>query len=180
MNTADDTQLIAAAQAGDTASFGVLYDEYIEPVYRFVYFKTHHKETAEDLTSFIFLKALEQLSSFHPQKGPFRAWLYTIARNTITDHYRRESKKRHMPIEDAWELPSSYNTSSSVENRLCIERLREWTKDFSAVERDVLMLRIWQGLSHKEIAAAIGKTETNCKQIYSRAIEKLKYRIHTI
>ncbi|MEK7623620.1 MAG: RNA polymerase sigma factor [Patescibacteria group bacterium] len=168
----NESQLIAQVQSGQTAMFGVLYDHYIEPIYRFVYGKTHHRQTAEDLTSAIFIKAMEGVKSYKPSKGTFTAWLYRVARNTIIDHYRRQ--KLTLPIEDAFDLPAKENTAQSSEERLFREQLDVWMIGLTAHERDVVTLRIWQGLHHRDIAAIIDTNEVNCKKIYSRAIAKMR------
>lgn len=168
----NEAQLIEAVRNGDMTSFGPIYDHYIEPLYRFLYFKTHHAETAEDLTSDVFAKALEHIDRFDNTPGNFRAWLYQIARNTVIDHYRRE--RRTTPIDDAWDLPVENRTFENTDIALHMNRLRSALEGLSADQRDVLVLRIWQQMSHAEIAAILGKTEANCKKLYSRAIAELK------
>ncbi len=96
MEHREDNMLAKHAQEGITADFGELYDRYAEPLYRFVYYKVFSKEIAEDLVSDVFHKALKQLHSFNPTKGNFSQWIYTIARNTVIDHYR--THKRNIPI----------------------------------------------------------------------------------
>lgn len=72
----DESEIITACKAGDTMPFSELYDQYIEKIYRFIYYKTHHKEIAEDITSVTFMKALERLNTFDPSKAQFSTWLY--------------------------------------------------------------------------------------------------------
>ena len=84
--------------------FGKLYDQHVKKIYEFIYFKTHHKETAEDLTSVTFMKALSNIESFDEKKASFKTWLYRIARNTVIDHYRM--KRETADLEDAWDLRS--------------------------------------------------------------------------
>ena len=83
-----EKKLIKLIKLGDKESFGILYDRYIEKIYQYIYYKTHHKETAEDLTSLTFVKSLDYLPGFNEDNGNFKAWLYRIARNNIIDHYR--------------------------------------------------------------------------------------------
>lgn len=89
-------------QKGELEAFGFLYDNYIKKIYDFIYYKTHHQETAEDLTNATFMKALENIRKFNLQEAYFPAWLYKIARNTVIDHYR--TQKNHNNIDDAWDI----------------------------------------------------------------------------
>src|SRR3989344_317784 len=89
--------LVGKARQGDRAAFGELYNEYFAPIYRFVYFKIRHKETAEDITQSVFAKAFVAVSSFEERGAPFVSWLYTIARNLCLDHWK---KKQDVLIED--------------------------------------------------------------------------------
>ncbi len=169
----DDEQLVAQVQAGDTAQFGVLYDRYIEPIYRFVYIKTHEKETAEELTGDIFLKAFDRIASYRAGNRGFRAWLYGIARHRVIDYYRR--KRSTVSIEDAWDIPAQDGTvQETTDARLQFERLQECMAFLSQNERDILMLRVWEDMTHREIAAVLGKREAAVKKMFSRAVQKLK------
>ncbi|TDC34035.1 sigma-70 family RNA polymerase sigma factor [Kribbella albertanoniae] len=81
-------ELVDRAQAGDVGAFGELYDEYSLTVYRYIYARVSSSALAEDLTSETFVRALRALDSFRWQGRDFGAWLVTIARNLITDHYK--------------------------------------------------------------------------------------------
>jgi len=87
----DDREVVAdlvrRAQDGDADAFGSLYDRYAEGIYRFCYHRTTSVALAEDLTSETFFRALRAISTFRWQGRDFGAWLTTIARNLVTDHY---------------------------------------------------------------------------------------------
>jgi RNA polymerase sigma-70 factor (ECF subfamily) len=78
--------VVARAQRDPTA-FAPLYMAYVEPVYRYCYRRLGSREAAEDATSLVFERALRSLATF--RGGSFRAWLFTIAHNAVTDAYRR-------------------------------------------------------------------------------------------
>lgn len=163
---------VAACQAGDLEAFDTLYREYVKPLYGFIAHRTLNRETAEDLTSVTFMKAMEKISQYDPAKGPFAAWLYRIARNTVTDHYR--TQKHDAPIEDAWELPSDDKTDLIAGDRIAFEKLREAVAKLEPEKREILILRFWDGLSYAEIAQITGKSEGNCKVIVSRTVAGLR------
>lgn len=171
----DDLQLVQAAQAGRSEAMAELYDSYAAAIYKFIFYKTMHKETAEDLTSKVFFKVLEKISSFNSEKSSFRTWLYTVARNTVIDHYRTQKKNKN--IEDVWDLSSKEEVDEIVENRLQLEKVQEALKDLKPEQREIVLLRIWQGMTYQEIAEAIGSTEGACKMKYTRAMKVVKDNI---
>ena len=87
-------QLIEQAKNGNINSFGKVYDSLVEKVYRFIFFKVESRETAEDLTQGVFLKALENIEKYRKNTS-FLAWIYTIARNSVIDHYRTKKQKEN-------------------------------------------------------------------------------------
>lgn len=80
--------LVERAQAGEAEAFGRLYDQYSDTVYRYIYYRVGGKATAEDLTSETFLRALRRIGTFTWQGRDFGAWLVTIARNLVADHFK--------------------------------------------------------------------------------------------
>lgn len=168
-------ELVKKVQAGDMIAFGPLYDAHIEQVYRFVWYKVQHKELAEDLTSQVFMKVLEKISSFNAEKASFKTWVLTIARNTVIDHWR--TARDHKDIEDAWDLASASDTARDAEARMLVEKLQGHLKKLSSDQRDIIILRVWEGLSYKEIAEALGKSESACKMACSRGLSELRERM---
>jgi RNA polymerase sigma-70 factor (ECF subfamily) len=168
-----ESSCIDACRAGRLDAFDVLYDRYVEPIHRYVSRRVLSREIAEDLVSITFLKALENIRSFDPAKGVFRAWLYRIARNSLIDYYRDPSR-RTANIEDAWDLPGDDVTELAAERSIDLERVRKALAQLKPLQREIVMLRIWDDLSYREIAAIVGKTESNCKMLYSRAMRGLR------
>ncbi len=170
-----DAELVASFQLGKTEEFGLLYDKYVRKIYDYIYFKTHHREIAEDLCSKTFIKCLEKLGTYQAEKGSFSSWLYRIATNTVIDHYR--TQKKHADIEDAWDLASGEDLLKDVENKAKFAEVEKLLKQLKPEQRDIVMLRIWSGLSYKEIAEITNKSEDNCKMIFSRAVGKMRSEV---
>lgn len=168
----DDIEIIKKCQAGHGDSFGLLYDKYIDKIYSFVYFKTHHKETAEDLVSLAFMKAVKNIASFNTHTGTFQAWLYQIARNTVIDHYR--TKKSDTDIDDVWDLSANTDIEKDIDIKNKLEKLESYIGGLKSEQRDILIMKLWQGMSYREIAEALGKSEGSCKMMFSRTIRKLR------
>ena len=152
--------------------FGELYKTHIDKIYRFVYFKTHHKQTAEDIVSQTFFKALQNIKDFDPGKGKFSSWLYRIARNLVIDHYR--TRKSEIDIYDIWDLADTQDIKRDAELKDKLKQVEKYLKIMPGEQRDVILMRVWGGMYYKEIAEIIGKSEDNCKMIFSRAINKLR------
>lgn len=167
-----ELQDLAAAQSGDRQAFGRLYDRYARDIYDFLYFKTHHKETAQDLTSQTFMKALQKLDTYNAKKSSFTTWLYRIARNISTDHYR--TKHPTLDIEDAWDIQDDSDIVRDADTAISMQTVRVHLGKLSSEQRDIITMRVWQGKTYAEIAAITGKTEANCKVMFSRAMQRLR------
>lgn len=163
---------MSRAQSGDAEAFGRIYDLYSPKLYRFIYFKVHHQETAQDLLSDTFMKSLKSLDRFDVERGTVSSWLYSIARNTVIDHYRKTRPNSN--LEDAWDLSSPASAESDAELRMKIETVKEHLVKLSVTEREIVTMRVWDEMTHREIAAALGKSEDACKVAFSRAVKKLR------
>lgn len=171
-----DLEIIKSFQAGNKDEFIKLYDKYLKQIYTFIYYKTSHRETAEDLSSQTFFKALKNLEKFDFKDGTsFSAWLFTIARNVVIDHYR--SFKIFKNIEDVWDLTSNEDLFQNIADKENSKQILKYLKELSAKQRDIVILRVFQDLSYKEIAEILGKSESACKMDFSRALKTLKDKI---
>jgi len=173
LDSVSELKLALLAKSGDQAAFGVLYNEHIRKIYDFIYFKTLNKEVAEDLTSQVFLKALKHISNF--KSDNFSAWLYTIARNAVIDHYR--SDKNYKNIEDCWDLADWGDLEADADIELLMVKVRAAMKKLSASDRELLTIRIWSDMSFKDISFSLGKKEPAVKMAFARALERLRDEI---
>jgi RNA polymerase sigma-70 factor, ECF subfamily len=164
--------LVRDSQEGDRDAFGRLYDHFVKKIFNYIYFRTYRKDLAEDIVSQTFLKALEKLHSYKPEKGALSAWLYRIAHNTLMDHYRQ--RKGTVNIDDVWDIPGDRNVEVDAENRLGWEKLKPLLEQLSARERDIILMRVWDEMSYREIGEIVGSSEASCKMAYSRAVKALR------
>lgn len=170
--THDESSAIDACKAGDLSAFDVLYTAHVDSIYRYLYRRTLNRMTAEDLASTTFLKALEKIDAYDPAKGRFGGWVMTIAKNVLTDHYR--GLKPHADIDDVWDLRSDDDVAGNLDDREAHKELRDALGKLPKDKREIVLLRVWEDLSYAEIAALTGKTEGNCKVIFSRAMKDLR------
>ncbi len=157
---------------GDKEAFSKIYDTYVDKLYKFIYFKVDSFE-AEDLTELTFMKAWEKRKKYDPSKSSFSSWLYTIARNTVIDHYRVSKPTEELDITMADEKKIS-NPKFQVEESLNAAMLRESVNKLPKNYRDIVLLRFIDDLSYSEIADIMGKSEGSIRIMQFRAIRQLR------
>jgi len=165
----DEAALVAAAQR-DRQDFGPLYARYANPVYKYCFAQLGNRQAAEDATSLVFTKALDGLSRFHG--GSFRAWLFTIARNVVTDQFR--ARRFDAPIEAATAVAAPGAALDDLAADADRDRgLRALLADLTPDQRQVIELRLL-GLAGPEVAAALDRSHAWVKVTQFRAIERLR------
>ena len=173
-----EPQIIAQIQRGNMDQFVILYDHYIDKIYKFIYFRTLHKEQAEDITSQAFVRALDKIHTFDAGKGTFQAWLYQIARNLMIDEFRRNKPTDN--IDDYENLRSSENIEAEVDKGINTAKVRELLRQLPEDAQELVQMRLWSELPYAEIAVITGKTEGSLKMQFSRIIDKLQASAHLL
>src|SRR3989344_4154392 len=169
------SDLVSSAKAGDKQAFGELYREYFAPIYRFVLFKTKHKETAEDITQTAFARALGAMSNYRDKGVPFLSWLYTIARNLCLDHFKKKSDV--VPADpDIWwaEVEGNLPADKFSQVKETSEALWRAMEALSDEQREVVVLRFIEEKSYVEIAELLDKNEEALRALNYRAMKILK------
>ncbi len=166
--------LVERAQAGEAEAFGRLDDQYSDTVYRYIYYRVGGKATAEDLTSETFLRALRRIGTFTWQGRDFGAWLVTIARNLVADHFKSSRFRLEVTtgeMLDANEVERSPEDSvlESLSNAALLEAVRR----LNPQQQECVTLRFLQGLSVAETARVMGKNEGAIKTLQYRAVRTL-------
>lgn len=174
MTQPDPQDIASRAAQRDTSAFAALYDEHLNSVYRFVFFKVGDPTLAEDLTSEVFSKAWENIDRFEWRDLPFQHWLLRVARNVVVDHWRAH---RRFPasLDGLYEIPSDAMPPDEVVARDAeVERVRLALKSLPDDQRDVLILRFIEGYSHADAAQVLGKSVVAVRQIQVRALRALR------
>jgi RNA polymerase sigma-70 factor, ECF subfamily len=166
--------LVDLARQGDTDAFGQLYDYYNGSIYRFVYYRVSTQQLAEDLTSDTFFRALRGIRSFQWQGKDFGAWLMTIARNLVVDHYKSARSRLETSLPSVGDQPeTAANPEEHVVASLTNELLRSRLKQLPADQQDCLVLRFLHSYSIAETAKVLDKSDGAVKQLQLRAIRNL-------
>ncbi len=172
----DAEALARRSQKGDREAFARIYELYAKRIYAYLYYRSCSRETAEDLTATVFMKALEKLDGFRPELGGFSGWIYAIARNALADHFRRRDQTVSLEsvVSDVWDLPGCDDVALDAENRELWETVKSFVAALGSEQREILLLRVWDDLPYAEIARISGKTEGACKMCFSRALSSLR------
>lgn len=158
----------------DPRAFAPLYERYAPAIYRFCYRKVGDPDQANDLTAQVFVKAIERIHRYAPRKNAtFRSWLFTIARNTITDGWRR-----HRPTTGIEPVAGILVDADRGPEHLAIEReeaiaVSQLLSELPNNQRAVVELRL-AGLSTREIQSTLSMSESAVKSSQHRAYRRLR------
>lgn len=147
-----------------------IYRDYHEKIFGYMRSKINNTQDAEDLTSDVFVKVYEKLGSFDKSKASLSTWIYTIARNTLTDWFRTRKTFN--------EIPETESSDFSIEDSFCnsetLESLAEALESLDERERDIIILRFYSGKSLREISAQMGISYAYVKVLQNKAFSEIK------
>jgi RNA polymerase sigma-70 factor (ECF subfamily) len=176
LNDAAIDRLVNEAQAGDTWAFGLIFDHYHEPVYRYIASRVHRPSDAEDLTQHVFVKALEALPRYEARGVPFGGWLFRLARNAVIDHVR--TRHDHAELDSV--LARAHGEAGPDEIAVVRQELDAVGSALACLtdeQRETIELRFFAGLSARETAEAMGKQEGTVRGLQFRAIAALRRQL---
>lgn len=166
--------LVERAQGGEQEAYGELYERLAPQIYRYIYYRVGgNTHLAEDLTEDVFLKLLEKLDRYEDRGLPFTAWLYRIAHNHVTDHFRRQASLAVVSIDEQWSLADERalgTLDTALTSDILAKALRRLTDD----QRQVIVLRFLEDRSIAETATILGKTEDGTKKAQMRGLAGLR------
>jgi len=172
----EDAALARRAAAGDAEAFGVLYDRYMDAVYRYVFYRVRNEAEAEDVTSDVFMRALRAIPKYEPRQA-FLAWLYRIARNAVIDRSRRRAARQQVTFEDALAHPNADQVINPDEGLLAgsdASVVRRAMQQLTPLQQEILVLRYVEGYDTKTISKLVGKRDGTIRGIEFRALSALR------
>jgi RNA polymerase sigma factor (sigma-70 family) len=167
-----EKELFLAAKANSDA-FGGIYTHFVNDVYRFSYSILNNQHDAEDVTSQTFVEFYKKLNDFEWKDISVKYWLFTTARNIAYRKFRapiQTSLDETVDTQDYEEI----TFVDEIMNKDLIEKVKEEIQKLNPVEQEIINLRIWEGLSYKEISSITDSTEEATRKKFSRSIVKLK------
>lgn len=149
-----------------------VYKEYLPRVYNFFRYRVGDDFLAEDLTAEVFEKAWRGRTRFRRDLGAFSTWLFTIARNIATDHFRRNG--RHIPLEAVRELQDPTSLEETTQRNDDFAKLNTLLSQLSERECELIALKYGAALTNREIAQLTRLSESNVGTVLHRTVEKLR------
>ena len=162
-----------------------LYNELSPKLFGFCMNRLGNRTTAEDLTQEIFIKVVEKIESYNPERGNFTSWFWQLARNTLIDHYR---KPKDVPFSDLVNENSEDESDTverllvgdaakEAEQRTMINEVMAVLQAFSDEEQELFRLRYVAELSYKDIASVLNKPEGSLRVASLRLKEKMRRKL---
>lgn len=176
----DEQRTIERARRGDDRAWRVLYESHGDLVFRLALRTLGDRAAALDVVQDTFVKAAGALDGFRGDSS-FRSWIARIAINEATSVARRRTRRRERPLEA---IPEAADPAAGAEERAVrrdlAARALSLASSLPERQREVLLLRIVEGLSYAEIAAATGTSEGSARVSYHHAIQKLRERLERL
>ena len=161
-----DEELMSKVSAGDLDHLKILFERHHVHVYNFLFKMSRDKMLSEDITQEVFYKLMKYRTSYN--NGKFVSWLFTIARNCLKTHYRKNNEN-HENVDDY-----NFKLKSNEEKTEDYSHLQKALAKLEPSDREVLIMNRFQEIKYNELAEIIDSTPGAVKTKVSRALKKLK------
>jgi RNA polymerase sigma-70 factor (ECF subfamily) len=172
----DEFAVVEAARRGSQAALAELYEHYFPKIYRFVVVRLG-SEDAEDVTTEVFLRVIDNIGGFTWRGLPFGAWIFRIARNEVVSHVRKQKVRANTTQLSDGISDDGFREFERIENALTVEAIHRAAEGLPEAQRQVIALRFGAGLTVAETARALNKTENNVKVLQHKGIAKLQQMV---
>jgi RNA polymerase sigma-70 factor (ECF subfamily) len=170
----EEVELVELAKI-DAEAFGELYQRHVKRIYNYIFYRTGNHHDAEDLTSRVFHRALQNIDNYVDQGVPFSAWLYRIAHNLVANWHRDRRRRRIIPLDDFMLRGLRGEAPEDIaEDREDRKRLIEAIQRLPADRQQLLILKFVEHLSNLEIGQVMGRSEGAIKSLYHRTLLALR------
>lgn len=182
MDIEEIKDLVKRSQEKDKDAFSRLFDFYYDKIINYVFRRTLDVEYSKDITSNVFLKALDNINSFKWKNGidSFNAWIFKIATNEINQYFRKQNRYK-LIIDDPeirFNLKSEDNLAFEIEKKVDNDKyliiLSKAIKELKPIYQDILHLRYFEEMPYNEISEILNKNESTVRVYAKRAIEELE------
>ena len=173
----DEEEALIARAKEDPEAFGALYDQYFPQIYSYVAARVGSRELAEDITSEVFFKALRAIGRYRHTGHPFSSWLYQIAVNAITDHYRSRRRSEESLDEGPELVDAATPVDEDVAQRMGAQDIWALIEALPEQQRVAMTLKYGEDLKLAEIGEIMGKSEGAVKLLVFRGTATLRQQL---
>lgn len=163
-------------EAATATSFEEVYRRYFRPLYAFIALRVGSRNAAEDVTAQVFEKALKAYPGYDPGRGGLSTWLFAIARNAVSDHFRRQ-RPDEVELDEGAAAAASADPLAELEAAELKANVRQALKVLEPREQELVALKFGAGLNNREIAGLLELSESNVGTILYRSLGKMKTRL---
>lgn len=168
-----ESELVSQAKS-DPEAFGQLYEQYVDKIYNYIYYRTGNHHDAEDLTARTFYQALKHVHRYVDRGLPFSAWLYRIAHNLVANWHRDRSRRQVITLDEIPLVSERKNPERDLESQDEQRQLLRFIRHLSADRQQLLILKFIEQMSNREIAQIMGRSEGAIKSLYHRTLLALR------
>ena len=174
-----DEELMQRYASGDPDAFQRLYEHHRGGLYRY-FLRQSSPDVADELFQDVWARVIQARKRYRPEAA-FKTWLYTLARNRLVDHWRREGRRPLESLDDDCPVPAARDAGPGpqrlVDLRECIEQLLQLVTGLPAEQRQVFLLRHEAGMSLAQIAETMSTKAETAKSRLRYAMERLRAAI---
>lgn len=175
----DEKALLRRVRALEEDALETVFDTYYVPLYRYIYHHIGHQETAEDLAADVFTRLLKAIQKGRGPNRYLQAWLYRVARNLVTDEFRRFSYRDHEPLDQRMTAPAR-SVPDQVDTTILGQQARSALEALTDKQRDVIILKYLEGYENREIAQFLDTSVGAVKSRQHRALAAMRrYLVRT-
>jgi RNA polymerase sigma-70 factor, ECF subfamily len=179
-NDIENVTLNRAIQ-GDHEAFGKLYEDYVERIFNYVYYRTGNQHDAEDLTARVFFRAMRRIPQYQERGLPVSAWLYRIAHNLVANWHRDRGRRPEISLDEGYTaIPHSEHPEITLLQLEEQDHLLKIIRDLPPERQQLIILKFVEHLSNSEIGQIMGRTEGAVKSLYHRTLLSLRVEMDTL
>jgi RNA polymerase sigma-70 factor (ECF subfamily) len=179
-NVGDEVNLNRAIQ-GDHEAFGKLYEQYVERIFNYVYYRTGNQHDAEDLTARVFFRAMRRIPQYQERGLPVSAWLYRIAHNLVANWHRDRGRRPEISLDEGFaSIPHSEHPEVTLLHLEEQDYLLQIIRVLPPERQQLIILKFVEHMSNAEIGQIMGKTEGAVKSLYHRTLLSLRVEMENL
>lgn len=168
----DELLLLHRAKSFDQDALAQVHEQYYDAIYRYLAYRVNDLQTAEDLTSEVFIRFLHAIQQKNAPQNTIRGWLFGAASLILKEHYRKKKRAKLTELDDA--MPDEWTEpTEKLESQEKKRALHQAMSDLTEEQQQVLALRFGYEMPVRDVAETMNKSEGSVKMLQARAIAAL-------